>query len=121
MSYFDFFLLPLPPGNDTEYKKQIETFVEVMKEFGLQYYCEAAADDVPHGEVTDFYRAVAANGEETVVAGFALWPDKSARDRAWSEGMKDPRMTALDGHKRLFDGKRMIYGGFKPLLEMKQS
>lgn len=119
MSYVDFFLLPLPPHHENEYKEQIRIFSEVMKELGLLYYCEAAADDVPRGEVTDFYRAVLAQGEETVIAGFALWPDKETRDRAWTQGMADPRMAKLDGHKRLFDGKRMMYGGFRPLFETK--
>lgn len=119
MSYTDFFLVPLSPSKQEEYKPQITIWASVMKDFGLLYYCEAIADDVPHGQVTDFYRAVAAEGDETVVAGFALWPDKATRDRAWSEGMKDPRLTELDGHKRLFDGKRMVYGGFSPLFEHK--
>jgi uncharacterized protein YbaA (DUF1428 family) len=119
MSYADFFVLPLPPGNEEEYKSQIKIFAEVMKDFGLLYYCEAVAADVPRGELTDFYKAVAAQGDETVVAAFSLWPDKETRDRAWNEGMKDPRLAGLDGHKRLFDGKRMIYGAFKPLFEMK--
>lgn len=117
MSYVDFFLVPLPPHNEQEYKQQIDVFTTVMKEFGMQYYCEAIGDDVPRGELTDFYRGVAAQGDETVVAGFALWPDKATRDRAWSESMKDPRMAQMDAHKRLFDGKRMVYGGFRPLVE----
>lgn len=121
MSYVDFFLVPLPPNSEGEYTKQIELFATVMKEFGMLYYCEAIADDVPHGEVTDFYRGVNAQGDEKVVAAFTLWPDKQTRDRAWSEGMKDPRMAEIDGHKRLFDGKRMVYGGFRPLYEFKRS
>ncbi len=91
-----------------------------MKPYGLLHYIEAIADDVPHGELTDFYRSVKAEGEETVVASFAVWPDKATRDRAWAEGMKDPRMADMDAHKRVFDGKRMIYGGFRPLYEYKK-
>lgn len=117
MSYTDFFLIPLPKGNEDEYKKQIETFVTVMKDFGLEYYCEAIAEDVPRGEETDFYRAVVAKDNETIVAGFARWPDKATRDKAWSEGMNDPRLAEMDGHKRIFDGKRMIYGAFQPIYE----
>ncbi|HXS16520.1 MAG TPA: DUF1428 domain-containing protein [Polyangiaceae bacterium] len=118
MSYVDFFALPLPKGNEGEYKKLAEVFSAVMKPLGLIKYVEALADDVPRGAVTDFYRAVAATEEETVVAAFALWPDKETRDRAWAEGMKDPRMAEMDGHKRVFDGKRMFWGGFKPLIEI---
>jgi len=118
MSYVDFFSLPLPTANEAEYKKLAHVFAEVMKPLGLIKYIEALADDVPRGEVTDFYRAVAAKEGETVVAAFALWPDKETRDRAWAEAMKDPRMTEMDGHKRVFDGKRMYWGGFKPILEV---
>jgi uncharacterized protein YbaA (DUF1428 family) len=117
MAYVDFFMLPLPVGNEEEYKKQAVLFLEVMKDFGLLRYCEALSDDVPHGEVTDFYRAVAAQDNEKVVCAFAVWPDKGTRDRAWNEGMKDPRMAGADAHKTVFDGKRMVYGGFSPLFE----
>jgi|SRR6186713_1118014 uncharacterized protein YbaA (DUF1428 family) len=118
MSYVDFFSLPLPKGNEAEYKKMALVFAEVMKPLGMVKYVEALADDVPHGEVTDFYRAVAAKDDETIVAAFALWPDKETRDRAWAAGMQDPRMTEMEGHKRVFDGKRMFWGGFKALIEV---
>lgn len=118
MSYVDFFALPLPKGNEAEYEKLAHVFADVMKPLGLIKYVEALADDVPRGEVTDFYRAVAAKEEETIVAAFAVWPDKETRDRAWAEGMKDPRMASMEGHKRVFDGKRMFWGGFKSLIEV---
>ena len=121
MSYVDFFILPLPEGNFEEYQQQAQTFSTVMKDFGLIRYCEAIADDVPRGQVTDFYKSVAATDGETIVASFAVWPDKKTRDYAWNEGMKDERLAAIDGHKRLFDGKRMIYGGFKPIVEVDPS
>lgn len=118
MSYLDFFCLPLPAEAVDEYRHHIETFASVMKDYGLQQYCEAMADDVPKGEVTDFYRAVAAKEGETVVAGFAVWPDKATRDRAWDEGMKDPRFAAMTPESMPFDGRRMFWGGFKPLIEL---
>lgn len=116
MSYVDFFCLPLPDGNLAAYREQVEIFVSVMKEHGLLHYCEALADDVPKGKVTDYYRAVAAKDGETVVAAFALWPDKQTRDKAWEDGMKDPRMQ-MESEDRPFDGMRMIWGGFKPFFE----
>jgi uncharacterized protein YbaA (DUF1428 family) len=119
MAYVDFFMLPLPRGNEDEYKRMAGVFLEVMKDFGLLHYCEAAADDVPHGKVTDFYRGVAATENETVVCAFAVWPDKKTRDHAWEQGMKDPRLGDAEAHKHVFDGKRMVYGGFAPLLEYK--
>jgi uncharacterized protein YbaA (DUF1428 family) len=116
MAYIDFFVVPLPRGNEDEYKAQAATFLEVMKDYGLIRYCEALADDVPHGQLTDFHRAVAASEGETVVAAFAVWPDRETRNRAWNEGMSDPRLGKKDDHVKLFDGKRLIYGGFTPLV-----
>ncbi len=118
MSYVDFFTLPLHAGKEAEYKKTAQLFAEVMKPLGLIKYIEAVADDVPRGELTDFYRAVAAKEGETIVAAFALWPDKETRDRAWAQGMEDPRLSESDDHKRVFDGKRMFWGGFKPIIEV---
>jgi uncharacterized protein YbaA (DUF1428 family) len=117
MAYVDFFCLPLPKGNEETYRKQAETFATVMKEHGMQQYCEAAADDVPKGKVTDFYRAVDAKESETVVAAFAVWPDKATRDVAWEKCMKDPRVN-MDPKDMPFDGKRMFWGGFKPIIQV---
>lgn len=117
MAYVDFFALPLPKGNEEEYREAAERFASVMKEHGLLLYYEGLADDVPRGELTDFYRSVAAKEEETVVAAFAVWPDKATRDNAWAKGMEDPRLKDVEAHKNLFDGKRMFWGGFKPILE----
>ena len=114
MAYVDFYCLPLTPSKLDEYVKHAELFATVMKEHGLLRYCEAIADDVPKGEITDFYRAVAAKEGETVVAAYAVWPDKATRDKAWAESMKDPRFQ-MEGMP--FDGKRMFWGGFKPIFE----
>jgi uncharacterized protein YbaA (DUF1428 family) len=89
----------------------------VMKEHGLIRYCEALADDVPRGKVTDWYRAVDAKENETVVASFAVWPDKATRDKAWELGMKDPRLN-MAPKDMPFDGMRMFWGGFKPLIDV---
>ena len=119
MSYVDFFCLPLVKGKEAEYKKQAEIFGKFMKAQGMLSYCEAVADDVPHGKVTDFYRAVEAKEDETVVASFCTWPDKSTRDKAWELMMKDPEINKQKQDEMPFDGKRMFWGGFKPLYEMK--
>lgn len=117
MPYVDFFCLPLPKGNEEAYRKQAELFASVMKDYGVLSYCEAVADDVPRGKVTDFFRAVEAKDDETVVAAFMVWPDKATRDKAWDLGMKDPRMPT-DPKDMPFDGMRMFWGGFKPIYQL---
>jgi uncharacterized protein YbaA (DUF1428 family) len=71
-------------------------------------------DDVPDGKTTDFRRAVQAEAGESVVFGWVEWPSKAVRDEAWQKIMADPRMENL---KPPFDGKRMVYGGFAPILD----
>ncbi|MEN9578588.1 MAG: hypothetical protein RJA70_1597, partial [Pseudomonadota bacterium] len=103
MSYVDFFCLPLPKDKEEEYRLLAARFASVMKDFGLVSFCEAIADDVPRGKVTDWFRAVAAEETETVVAAFYVWPDKATRDKAWDLGMKDPRINH-DPAAMPFDG-----------------
>ena len=80
---------------------------------------ECWGDDVKEGKQTDFRRAVQAKDDETVVFSWVEWPDKATRDAAMPKVMDDPRMKA-DSHPMPFDGKRMIFGGFSPVLEIRK-
>lgn len=82
---------------------------------------ECWGDDVPHGKQTDFYRAVAAREDETVVFSWVEWPSKAVRDDAMGKMMQDPRMDPTNPlHQTMpFDGARMIFGGFTTVLELK--
>jgi uncharacterized protein YbaA (DUF1428 family) len=71
---------------------------------------------VPEGKLTSFSLAVQRNEDETVVFSWVIWPDKAARDAGWAKVMADPRMPS-DMSGAPFDGKRMIYGGFEPIVE----
>lgn len=118
MSYIDFVSIPLPEQHLDEYTKQIEIFASVMKANGVLSYCEARADDVARGKVTDWYRSVDCKDGETVVVAYMKWTDKATRDKGWEEVMKDPRLAdMMNPEKSLMDGKRMIWGGFSPLVE----
>ena len=76
---------------------------------------EGWGNDVPDGKITDFKRAVKAKTHENVVYSFIQWPDKATRDKAWEKIMTDPAMQP-DGAMP-FDGSRMFWGGFEPLVE----
>lgn len=75
---------------------------------------ECWGDDVPDGEVTSFPMAVQAKEDETIVLAWTVWPDKPTRDAAWERLMTDPEIGAALGDMP-FDGKRVIFGGFRPL------
>jgi len=115
MTYVDGFILPLPNGKEDKYREQAEMFAKKARAQGALGTVEALGDGLEHGHTTDFYKAVKAEDNENVVFSFILWPDKETRDKAWEKIMADPEMQpgAMD---MPFDGKRMFWGGFKPLL-----
>ena len=115
MTYVDGFILPLPNGKEEEYRKQAEKFAQKAAAQGAIGTIEGLGDGLEHGHTTDFYRAVQATDDENVVFSFILWPDKDTRDKAWQAIMADPEMQP-GAQPMPFDGKRMFWGGFKPLL-----
>ncbi len=112
--YVDGFVLPVLPKNRDAYRAMALKVFEVFRDHGVIRNVEAWSDDVPHGEITDFYRATHVEGEEDVVFAFLEWPDKAARDAGMKAVMEDERMTTMPPEMP-FDGKRMIFGGFEVL------
>ena len=105
-----------PAGNKEAYRDMAAKAAAVFKEYGATRVVEAWGDDVPDGKVTDYKGAVKATGDEKVVYSWIEWPSKQARDAAWQKMMEDPRMKP-DQDNMPFDGKRMIYGGFAPIVD----
>lgn len=117
MSYVDGFLVAVPKANLERYKKMAHAAGEVWKEYGALSFVETVADDVPHGEVTSFPRAVQAKDDETVIFAWIVYESRAARDEIMAKVMADPRLQD-DEWKDVFDGKRMIFGGFEVMVEM---
>lgn len=116
MAYVDGFVLAVPAANKDAYRKQAADAAPLFQEFGVRRHVEAWGDDVPDGKVTDFKGAVKATPDEVVVFSWFEYPDRATRDAANEKIMSDPRMKAM-GEAMPFDGKRMIYGGFAPILD----
>ncbi|MBN9430480.1 MAG: DUF1428 family protein [Burkholderiales bacterium] len=89
----------------------------LFKEFGAIRMVECWGDDVPDGQHTDFRRAVKAEDGEVVVFSWIEYPSKEVRDAANQKMMNDPRMKEW-GQQMPFDGKRMIFGGFVPIVDL---
>lgn len=118
MAYIDTFVMPVPDANMETYLKQARLSAKVWVEHGALHYFEAAADDVPAGKVTDFHRSVKLKDGESVIIGFAIYKNRKQRDETMKKVMNDPRLA--DAMKSMpFDGKRMIFGGFKGIVEKK--
>jgi Uncharacterized conserved protein len=117
MSYIDGFLAAVPVANKSAYLAHAQYMATVFMEYGALQVVENWADEVPHGKLTDFHRAVQAGDGEAVVFSWVRWPDKATRDAGWKAMENDPRMQA-DSLPMPFDGKRMVYGGFINLLDL---
>ncbi|HEX8194105.1 MAG TPA: DUF1428 domain-containing protein [Allosphingosinicella sp.] len=115
MGYVDGFVAPVREGNKEAYRALAAKCAPIFIEHGATRVVEAMGDDVTHGKVTDFYRAVKAEEDENVVFSWIEWPSKEARVAGWEKCMADERMKP-DGDMP-FDGKRMFWGGFEILLD----
>ena len=113
-SFVDGIVVPVPAGKRDDYAALAAMNAKVFIEHGASRVIESLSDDVDHGKVTDFYRAVQAKDGELVAFSFIEWPDKAFRDQAWEKIMKDKRMQHGGG---LFDGSRMFWGGFAPVID----
>ena len=113
--YTDGYVLPVKADKKDAYRDMAETMAGKFKEMGAVRVLEAWGDDVPDGKVTDFKRAVKAEDGEAVVYSFVEWPDKDTRDAGWAKMMNDPELQPSGDMP--FDGKRMFWGGFKPILD----
>lgn len=96
-------------------------FDTLFIELGATHVIEGRGDNMPDGKVTDFRRAVQATADETVAFSWVEWPDKATRDAGMKKMMEDPRMDpSTPGNPPMpFDGKRMIFGGFEAVVEVK--
>ena len=117
MSYIDGFVIAAPTASRQEVIDYATRFDPMFLELGALRVVEAWGVDVPHGKVTDFHRAVQAKDDETVMFSWIEWPDKATRDAGMQKMMEDPRMEAANPMP--FDGKRMIFGGFENVLDLK--
>lgn len=116
MAYVDGFVLAVPEKNLAAYRKMARLGAKVWREHGALAYVEALADDVPVGKLTSFPRAVKLKPGETVVFAWILYKSRKDRDRVNKAVFGDKRMH-MAPKPMPFDGKRMIFGGFKTFIE----
>lgn len=117
MTYVGGYVVPVPETKIEEYRKLAEAFGILCKEFGALSVVECVADDVQEGKWTDFYRAVDRQPGETVMFSWILFKSREDRDEIMGKVMADPRLN-MNPATMPFDGKRMIFGGFRPIVEL---
>ncbi|MEM9076855.1 MAG: DUF1428 domain-containing protein [Bacteroidota bacterium] len=121
-NYIDGFVLPIPRIHLAEYKNVVEKVAEIWKEYGAIAYFEFVGDDLTLEGTKSFTVTVDAKEDEEIIFGWVVFPSKEIRDIANKKVPTDPRMAELvapltDPNKLIFDGSRMVYGGFQLLVQ----
>ncbi|MGL6211217.1 MAG: DUF1428 domain-containing protein [Paracoccaceae bacterium] len=120
MMYVDGFVVPVPADRIEDYRAHATAALDVWMEHGALSAVEAMADDVPGGVQTSFPMAVKLEPGEIVIFSFITYRDRAHRDAVNERVFADPRMAAYrteEGSANWpFDGRRMIWGGFKALV-----
>jgi uncharacterized protein YbaA (DUF1428 family) len=116
MSYVDGFIVPVPKAKLAAYRALARKACKIWLEFGALDYQEYVADDVAVGKTTSFPRSVKLKPDETVIFSYIVYKSRKDRDRIMAKVMKDPRLAGMEPKTMPFDGKRMIFGGFKTLV-----
>ncbi len=119
MGYVDGFVIAVPKANKQAFRDHALSFDTLFTKHGATHVIETWSDDVPKGETTDFYRAVKAKDDEAIVFSWVFWPDKATRDAGNAKVFEDMEAMGESAGVMPFDGKRMIYGGFEVLVELK--
>ncbi len=117
MNYIDGYVLAVPTASREAYRVMAEKMAIVFKKYGALNVIENWGDDVPEGKLTSFTMAVQREESESIVFSWVTWPSRAVRDEAWKVIMQDPIMQN-DEMSKLFDGKRMIFGGFQTIVEV---
>jgi uncharacterized protein YbaA (DUF1428 family) len=117
MAYVDGFVIPVPSGKKEDYRRIAAQAAPIFLDHGALHVVECWGDDIPKGKTTDFFMAVKGEEGENIVFSWIAWPSKEARDAGNKAAMEDPRMKEMGPDSMPFDGKRMIYAGFEPIVE----
>ena len=118
MPYVDGFVVPVPKAKLADYKKIAKKAGKVWMDHGALQYVECVADDVKPGKVTSFPQAVKLKPDEVVIFSWIVYPNRKVRDKVNAKVMADPRLAAMMDPKAMpFDGRRMFWGGFIPMVE----
>ena len=119
MSYVDGFLVPVPKKKLADYRRMAAKAGKIWREHGALEFRECIADDVTWGKRTSFPRSVKQKNGETVFFSYIVYKSRADRDRINAKVMKDKRLAKMMDPKAMpFDAKRMIYGGFKTVVDL---
>ena len=117
--YVDGFVIPVPKRNIAAYRRMAQLAGKVWREHGALDYRECVGDDLKVKVCLSFPKGIRAKPGETVMFSWITYKSRAHRDRVNAKVMKDPRLAKMmDPDAMPFDGDRMLYGGFKTIVEL---
>jgi uncharacterized protein YbaA (DUF1428 family) len=118
MSYVDGFVVPVPKKNLQDYRRMSQKAGKVWRDHGALQYVEASGDDLDVKFGVSFSKMMKLKPGETVVFAWIVFKSRAHRDKVNAKVMKDPRLACMmDDRKMPFDVKRMVYGGFRFMVD----
>lgn len=134
MSYFDAYLIPVPEAKLDAYRLFSERIAAVYREYGAlrvvdglldpdtadgtSFHAEEARAELGAAPLRDFRAAAAAGPGDVVVLSWTEWPSKAARDACLPRVLADPRVQPAEGEDTIFEGSRLVAGGFLKLMDL---
>ncbi|WP_413288215.1 DUF1428 domain-containing protein [Bdellovibrio sp. HCB337] len=113
------FVIPVPKKNLNQYKKLAKLAGKLWIEHGALSYIECVGEELEYGKVTSFPRSLKLKKGEVVILGWSTFKSRAQAERVMKKVMSDKRLEPYMDPKKLgFDGMRMYWGGFKPLVQM---
>lgn len=118
-NYVDGFVLPVPRKNLAAYRRMAQKASRIWKEHGALDYKECLGDDLNIKFCMPFTKGIKSKPGETIIFAYIVYKSRAHRDKVNAAVMKDPRLTEMCDPKDMpFDCKRMLYGGFKAIVEI---
>lgn len=118
MKYVDGYVLPVPKKNLPTYRRMAQKAGKIWREYGALQFCECVGDDLEVKMAASFPRTIKLKPGEVVVFSWIVFKSRAHRDSVNAKVMKDPRLIKMMDPKAMpFDSKRMVYGGFKFMVD----
>ena len=118
-NYVDGFVLPIPKNKIAAYTRIAKKASKIWKEHGALDYKECLGDDLNIKFCMPFTKGIRSKPGETIVFAYIVYKSRAHREKVNAAVMKDPRMNEMGDPKDMpFDCKRMLYGGFKVIVDI---
>lgn len=118
MSYVDGYVIPVPKKNIDVYRRIAQKAGKIWREHGALQYIESVGEDLNVKWGVPFPKTLKSKSAETVIFSFVVFKSRAHRDKVNGKVMKDKRLAEMmDECSTAFDCKRMVYGGFKVLVD----